>query len=100
MECILYEKLPVTVARQLMYDGFVPPERPKNVSVMFANIHKLMKTTETMHPEELVKMLNQVINIIFLSIHSSSWSRYNKDNDVASLSFPIGFPMVSCSCGA
>ena len=64
MERILYEKIPVPVARQWMTNGRVEPERPQNVSVMFANVHRLMLTTQDMTPEQLVELLNSAFSAI------------------------------------
>ena len=66
METILYEKIPVTIAQQLMSEGRVPPQRFEEASVMFAGIHRLRNITDTLTPEEVVDLLNSV----FASIDS------------------------------
>ena len=60
MECILYERIPVPIARQLMLTGSVEPDSPKNVSVMFVDICNLKKTIENASPEQIVQLLNGV----------------------------------------
>ena len=48
MEAILYERIPVPLAREFMTYGSVKPERPQNVSVMFANIHRLRHASKVL----------------------------------------------------
>jgi adenylate cyclase len=59
-EQLIENMLPKTIAHRLKREGGVIAEAYKNVSVIFSDIVGFTKLTETINPEEITKILNQI----------------------------------------
>ena len=75
----MYEKIPVLIARQLMSHGEVKPDRPKEVSVMFAGIHRLCHITDDLMPEEIVHLLSSIFACIDAQIDQMGYQVHKID---------------------
>ena len=54
----MYERIPESIARDLISWGKVPPIKRDQASVMFANIHN-MKALHRLNPTEMVDILSK-----------------------------------------